>query len=558
MFACVKAGSVVTVGAPSGVAAAPAESRMVPWRGEVDFGPDAGRLRRWLAEISVAELRDITFEGSFRDALVLVGERYRRSRGNGLSFVVRAGDGNGPWGAGPAVRLGRRSTTLSRAMDDLCRQADLFWELTPIGIVFFDGRDLEQSGRRVGSGDLAREVKALAAAQAARDEAGVWRHAEGWARALGERRGVPEEADRFLEVPDVHALDGEELRRGFEAHFREMQSGRWWKVGLDPASLGRLPREVAEAIRGCMAADRAGLPGRETMLQFARGAGDYLMWTQELAGDGPIPLPFYRGGDGSFREAAATMARAAATDGAVQKGWLIADPGDGFLQVDSGLCGAALFELYEQSKEPKYFDTGSEAAVWCQGQRVVPRWAQNSHSIFLLTWAYDVSGDWRYLNSAKEKVRLGILPGQILRGALAGRWADPESAGAAPHFTIVRTLASMVEVMPHEDPDRPMIVGALRAALRARQSDFRDGRVPESNSALDALVAVERVRLLKPDLREFEDCGVTEALQGYERIGAAALRAGRAPFGAVGWGRLLELRLQGARLAVPVRRAKRK
>ena len=390
------------------------------------------------------------------------------------------------------------------------------------------------------------------------DEAGVWRHAEGWARALGERRGVPEEADRFLEVPDVHALDGEELRRGFEAHFREMQSGRWWKVGLDPASLGRLPREVAEAIRGCAAAERAHLPGRDEMMKFAYDAAGYIVWTQERGGARVVPLPLCRGGDAVCREMSGLVARASGIEGASKDGWLIADGGEGFLQVDNGLCGVALLELHEQLKEPNLFHYGFEAAGWARAQPVVPIWVRNSHSVDLMVCAYDVSGDWHYLNSAKEKVRLGILPGQILRGALAGRWADPESAGAAPHFTIVRTLASMVEVMPHEDPDRPMIVGALRAALRARQSDFRDGRVPESNSALDALVAVERVRLLKPDLREFEDCGVTEALQGYERIGAAALRAGRAPFGAVGWGRLMELRLQGARLAVPVRRAKRK
>lgn len=551
------AGGPRASGAVAADAAKPATSRMLPWRGESDFGPDAARLRRWLAEICVAELRDISFEGDFTDALKLLGDGYRRARGRGLSFVVRVGEDSG--GRGPGVRLKRRSTTVSRAMDELCRQAGFFWELTPIGIMCFDEWNLEQSRRRVAQGELGNVMAALAEAQKRGDEPGVWRHAEAWIAALGDRRGVPEEPDRFLEVArEVTPLSAEEVQRGFDLHLKDMRKRRWWEIGLDPTRVGRLPREVADVIQGCMAVDRGKLPCGEEAMQFSREAGDFIMWAQVRGGKGVVPLPMSRNGDAGFRGAAGAVVRAASMERASTNGWIVLDPGDGFMQVDNGLCGASLFELYEQSKEPKYFDMGCEAAGWVKEQPAVANWVYNSHSVYLLARAYDVSGDGRYLEVAKRKVRLGILPGQVMRGALAGRWADPRNAGAAEHFTMARALALLLEVMPRDDADRPMIAASLRAALKAKQADFSEGRVPGTDSAMDALVAVERVRLLHRDLTDFDDCGVGEALLCYERIGAEALREGRLAFGPSAWGSLLELRARGAHLSVPRARAKRR
>lgn len=535
---------LAAVAAYRGDAASPTPSRMLPWRGDADFGADAPRLRRVLAEVCVAELRDVAIESDFKAAAHSLGELYLGATGKNVSFLIRAGGERAhSFSSFPRVRLNRRSTTLSRAMDEICGQAQFYWELTPIGIVCFDAWNLEQWKKRARRGDPRGAANDMAAAQKAGDESAIWRHAEAWASALGDAKAVPPEPDALIEIPtDAQMLTPAEVQSGFEIYYRELQKNRWWRIGLDPTKTPQLPRDVGLAILGCTAADRAGLPAKEEMIQFAREAGDYIMWTQKTADKDVVPLPFCRSG----LPAAAIISRIGVSAAANSKGWLTDDMGDGCMQVDNGICGVALYEMYEATKEPKFFDKACDAADWAKRAPIAQNAVYNSRSVHLLTWGYDSMGNRPYFEAALKRLKLGVLPGQIMQGPLMGRWADPECASATGHFTIVRVLAHLLEVLPEADPDRGMVIGALRAGLAAWRTHFAEGRLPDTDAALEALVAVERLRLMRPELMDFGALGIGEALAAYEKAGAAALRSGRLRFGANAWGALLELRAKGA------------
>ncbi len=48
----------------------------------------------------------------------------------------------------------------------------------------------------------------------------------------------------------------------------------------------------------------------------------------------------------------------------VKNGWAFEDFTDGGLQFDNGLCGVALFELYEASKEERFLKAAVATADW--------------------------------------------------------------------------------------------------------------------------------------------------------------------------------------------------
>ena len=384
----------------------------------------------------------------------------------------------------------------------------------------------------------------LSSAQNAENEVEVKRLAKKAIETLGDQAGIPEIADQCREVPkNAKPLTPKELPTAFDPYIDFIEKQKWWNLGLDPAKTNHLPRELATIIEGCLAARSVNEANAERLLKIATEAGDFLVWSQDQAGTGVIPFPAVRNGKGRPFEVAERFMRQAEKEGkldqVVRNGWAVEDFNDGGLQFDNGLGGAALVQLFEATKDDKYKQAAIRAADWAAKRPVVTNWNYNSFSVFLLAEIFRITGDTKYLESARKKTRLGILPGQLTEGPRKGRWADAHNARPPYHYIMVRGLAALAAVMPRDDADLPSIVESLRLALSARNPDFEKG-VFNADSSVEALV---RVKKLPPHVAEkLADCNTNEALQTLERYAAEGFRARKSPLGPGAWGQLLAYR----------------
>lgn len=388
----------------------------------------------------------------------------------------------------------------------------------------------------------------LTAAQKSEDEAEIKQLMTQAIKVLGDQAGMPEVADQFREVPkNARRLTAKELPTAFDPYIEFIEKQKWWKVGLDPAKTNHLPRELATLIEGCLAAGSVNEANGERLLKIATDAGDFLVWAQDQAGTGVIPFPAVRNGKGRPFEVAERFMRQAEKEGkidqVVKNGWAVEDFSDGGLQFDNGLAGVALVQLFDSTKDDKYKKAAIRAADWAAQRPVVTNWNYNSFSVFLLAEVYRITGDKKYLESARKKTRLGILPGQLTEGPRKGRWADAHNARPAYHYIMVRGLATLAAVMPKDDTDLTAVVESLRLALAARNPDFEKG-IFNADSSMEALI---RVKTLPPHVAEkLTDCKTNEAFEILERYAAEGFRARKNPLSPGAWGRLLAYRKESS------------
>jgi hypothetical protein len=360
---------------------------------------------------------------------------------------------------------------------------------------------------------------------------------------LGDQAGVPELPDRYEPIPKGGRwLSAAEAHQCFKRLQDEIERRRWWKIGLDPTHLNHALREAASVVCGCVQAARSGLADTNACLRLAREAGDFLIWAQQQAGTGVIPFPAYRGesSDNAFRTAARYLARAERADRlnqVVTNGWIFDDSGDGGLQFDNGEGGAALFELNEITKDPKYFDAAIRTADWVAARPVAPNWNYNSFSVYLLARAYAVTGDQKYLAVATAKARLGVLPGQLTDGPRAGRWLDPHNARPAYHYIMVRGLAQLAAVLPKDDPARPELIQALKLGLHARNQDLLGPGAANKDNAMEALLLVNHAFAGDKDF--LRDSLSSEALELVGKLVSEQARRGKLPLSPRAWGMFL-------------------
>ena len=401
---------------------------------------------------------------------------------------------------------------------------------------------------------LARQATAraytaeLGSAMAAHDEATIRAIVTRAREALGERAGIPEIPDkpRPTATGDSTPLAAAEIESGFGRVLRTLREHKWWHTGLDPRRTGHLPREVATFIEGCLAGCRANSTHRTQLLAEAVEAGDYLLWTQSEAGTGVFPFPAYEGGKGAAFEAATRFLQRARESGQLEqvtrKGWVIDDLNDGGLQFDNALCGVALLELFEISREDRFRKGGMDAANWALRRPCVPNWNYNSFSVHLLARAHAVSRDPAHLAGALEKARLGILPGQLAAGPRTGRWLDPHNARPAYHYILIRGLLSLLPELPPDSPERPALALAIRNGFTARNPDFSRAGLLNVDSAMEALLLHQS---LTPELQSLiGPCGTQQAWGVLERHCIACLRRDQAPFSPGVAGRFFESQLR--------------
>lgn len=395
---------------------------------------------------------------------------------------------------------------------------------------------------------LKRITQKLAEALNAKDESTVRQLAAESAALRGNLAGVPEIPDEHRQVPEqAPPLARTEAQAGFDTILQFVQKTKWWRIGLDPTKTEHTPREAATCMDGCLAGCRADAPNRDALLKEAIDAGDYLLWTQKQAGTGVIPFPAFQGGGNRAFEAAEHFLKAAKRAGrldeAVKNGWIVDDLSDGALQFDNALCGVALFELSEASKEDRFGKGAIAAADWAIERPCVTNWNYNSFSVYLLATAYRVTHEAKYLDAAREKARLGVLPGQLHDGQYKGRWADPHNSRPAYHYIIVRGLTALFSVLPDDDPDRERIAGAIKAAMLVRNEEFTSKGIMNIDSSLEALLLFKSLPARQQ--QAIGSCKADEALGVLERYCNAGLRKNQSPFSPGVGGRYFEYVLGG-------------
>ena len=394
------------------------------------------------------------------------------------------------------------------------------------------------------SAQTPRASAALVQALASNDLQAVRAAVAAGRAALGGQAGVPEVADTYLPVPkDKPLFTAEEARRGFAPMSDRLEKERWWIVGADPAKLTAPLRGPASVMTGYVAAFRAKLDGAERNLERAQEAAEFLMWAQQQAGSGGFPFPAARGtSKARAMEVAARFLAKAEKEGklaqVVRNGWAFDDLGDGGLQFDNGECGAAMFELYEVTQDPRHLASARKAAGWALACPLCPNWNYNSFSVWLLAKAYGVTGEAKYLEAALHKARLGVIPGQLTDGPRAGRWVDPHNARPAYHYIMMRALAQLVTVIPNGYPARAEILSALKLGLQARNAEIINRGVMNKDKALEALLLVNRA--FAADAAFLQETHSAEALHALGVFVSEEARRGKMPLSPGEWGRFLE------------------
>ena len=385
---------------------------------------------------------------------------------------------------------------------------------------------------------------ALQEALSKQDLAAVREATAAFRRALDEQAGVPELVDKFQAVPKGGRwLSPAEAQPGFTPHFDQLENLIWWRVGLDPEKLTQPLRAPASLLSGCVAVCRAKLDGAERSLVLARDAADFLMWAQAQAGSGVFPFPAARGTSSARAMEAATAflskaEKAGKLDQVVRNGWAYEDLGDGGLQFDNGECGVAMFELYELTKDPKHLGSARKAADWAATRSLCPNWNYNSFSVYLLAKAFAVTGEKSYLEAARKKALIGVIPGQLTDGPHAGRWMDAHNARPAYHYIMLRALGQLAAVMPKDDANRGEVLRALTLGLRARNQEIVTKGVMNKDKAIEALLLVSH--WLSEDKTFLRESLSTDALDVLGKFVSEQSRRGQSPLSPREWGLFLE------------------
>jgi hypothetical protein len=405
------------------------------------------------------------------------------------------------------------------------------------------------------NGNLKGVREALAAALIAQDADAINRAVAQQQRLFAEKRGVPEVADQYQSTSaQARVLMSVEATQAIARMSRGISQKRWWRIGLDPATLDRPLREPASAIIGLLALARADRANASMYLNQAREAGDFLRWAQSQAGAGLFPFPALQKSStkAAFRAVPRALQQAAKRGESITRnGWLIEDGNDGGLQFDNGECGVAMFALYEATKDERYLDAARQSADWAMQRPLVTNWNYNSFSVYLLANAYRVTGNKAYLDSSIKKTLLGVIPGQLTGGQYAGRWADAHNARPTYHYIMLRSLVALAAVMPSTDAalatERTRIIQSLRLGLVARNTDFVDARkgAPTKETAMHVLLAT--IRQFSQDEEFLHNTQSREALNALSRLVSTQYRRGIEPMAPAEWGLFLEYVLKNVR-----------
>ena len=284
-------------------------------------------------------------------------------------------------------------------------------------------------------------------------------------RELGPDESMPEVKIDYVGPPDVTTRPTDEFLKLWLDDCRRRAGREPWDIAAAALRAGRAPirlRDSQRMVDAYLATARllgpeAGAPFRERALAGAR----FVRSCQSKSGVFGYPYDPSRT-DRLGQQAKKIVDRGQREGRTMVAGvWIIDDLDSGDLQFDNGVCGTLMLEAHALTGEAAFLDSAVRAADWALQRPLVPNWNYNAISARLLARAYLVTKEKRFLEAARRKFELGVLPGQTV----TGRWFDPHNARTQYHAILSTALVDYVELLVAiEDPARP---SARQAAARA-------------------------------------------------------------------------------------------
>ncbi len=336
---------------------------------------------------------------------------------------------------------------------------------------------------------------ALGAAMAARDESAVRNAVQQLRERLGPLAGVPEAEPKFR-TPSRGATppSRDEVTRFWSGVARALEAdyngkGQWHLPRKDAPPQSVPLRYSGDPMQAMTAALAGGAPGGDLLRTRIREAADFLLTVQRASG--LFPFPDIRPHNQFFGQMVDRTLRQ--HPNFLQDGWIVEDT-DGGLQFDNGVAGVALVEAWSALGDDRYLASAAKAADWALSRPCVPNFNYNAFSVWLLARVYGETREAKYLESAIEKTRIGVLPGLMENG----RWVDPHNARAPYHWIMVRALAVLEQVLPADHSYRPALSRGLESALNNITTEVRTRGVA-TQDGLGVLADVCCTRAAKPE-----------------------------------------------------------
>jgi len=290
---------------------------------------------------------------------------------------------------------------------------------------------------------LAQLVDQMEKAMSRLDKTGVVEAVAKLREAHGKYAGVPEVCPEYVKPINPEQPDLDRVRALWRKSFDRMKGQNAWEraPALDAnQQTGDRLRVSLRHARAYLQSNDAGLEGKEEFHEYALNGFDYIAACQ--GSNKCFGYPYHPGGPGLKKGAAELVQKIMASgkpiEQIVERGWIINDFGmaGGGLQFDNGMCGIGLLYAYADTGNAKYLDAARRAGEWAIKQPMVRNWNYNCFSGQLSARLYRVTGEDRFLEEARNKFEVGVLPGQMENG----RWFDQHNARIQYHSVMLRAL----------------------------------------------------------------------------------------------------------------------
>jgi len=305
-------------------------------------------------------------------------------------------------------------------------------------------------------------LKAIREAQRTKDEQEVSRLSKRVIQALGNWAANPDTKPIYYNLIDESKPKSSELTELWARIEKKLKKRALWiKVpDGDPDKMKTNLRQAARPVIAITNLYQPNLNSSDENLQFTLDGANYLLKLQRK--NGLFPAPDLRDKDpyyASYNKRALNKNR-----NAIVNGWFV-DDYRGELQFDNAVSGIAMLRAYLLTKDNKYLISARKSADWARQKNLDTNWTYNAFSVWFLSEFYKVTGENEYLQSAIEKVKLGVLPGQLPNG----RWFDPVTSKLVYHAATVRgiiSLYSQIEESELKDKLKHSIVMAVDNAAK--------------------------------------------------------------------------------------------